>query len=197
MIFPELLELAKDERSHVRNAALDSFGRLLPFLDSDTLKTSAYPLIFQLSTKMLETDDAVLVSGLAKNLGVFLFYFSSSLTDDEKRTFIDSFKRLSKSPCNAKHASRPPLVGGLDGLAVETPGECCRRFCVESLPLMVKALGGQVYKTELMPCFRSLCNDPSLYIKRAVALNLGGILEALPSNYQGLLALDFINLLKV
>ncbi|CAD5119828.1 DgyrCDS8411 [Dimorphilus gyrociliatus] len=196
MIFPELLELAKDERSHVRNAALDSFGKLLPFLDSETLKISAYPLIFQISSKMLESDDVNIVGGLAKNLGVFLFYLSSQLCDDEKRLFIDAFKRLSKLPCNAKHSPKPQLFGGLEGLCLETPSECCRRFCVESLPLMVKALGGQIYKSELMSCYRSLCNDPSPYVKQAAAKCIGSILAALPSNYQSLLTLDFINLLK-
>ena len=68
-LFPELAELLVDEEIRVRVAALEAMTELISLWSVDHLKNKVAPHLHKICETALNSEDAVLVEGVARLLG--------------------------------------------------------------------------------------------------------------------------------
>ncbi|KAM4632844.1 serine/threonine-protein phosphatase 4 regulatory subunit 4 [Polymixia lowei] len=155
-VLPELLELAGDEESSVRLAALDTIINLMEMIDSGDRRRVIFPLVSALCEQYSQTDEAVLAS-LSFHYGKLCHGLAASLSEDQHSWLLQIYKKLCSvglQDNNQSHNAGLTLV---------------RCHCSLNLPAMVVFADPAHFLSELSPVFGALCRDPEVSVRRATA----------------------------
>ncbi|KAJ8681033.1 hypothetical protein QAD02_016820 [Eretmocerus hayati] len=195
---PFLVELANDEESNVRQAAIQTIGYLLPLLQPDTIKDIIVPLVKMTCENAVKSEDNM-ICVIAQEFGKLAQSSESYLTPVEKTWFIKYFTQLARmgSPSTNVVETKPDFsfITGNNILMTDRSVEC-RRLCAYNLPAMfLFASTAPDGINVLLPTFRNLANDSFYLVRRTIACSLHEVVKVLGSK-SGLIKPELIRLLK-
>uniref|UniRef100_A0A7S3GCP8 Serine/threonine-protein phosphatase 4 regulatory subunit 4 n=1 Tax=Palpitomonas bilix TaxID=652834 RepID=A0A7S3GCP8_9EUKA len=149
-VYPELIELLRDEEVSVRTSAFQSLVEMISLLSAEEVKKTVIPIALEYARApekgpcvpgspplILHGDDgADLKRALAENYGKMVYNLQGHLQEEELDVLVRYFKALSSQ--------------AEDEL---------RLFCAYNFPGMLQTLGSRKYALHLHDVFRSLCRD--------------------------------------
>ncbi|GAB6023261.1 Serine/threonine-protein phosphatase 4 regulatory subunit 4 [Chamberlinius hualienensis] len=203
-ILPELVELANDESAAVRLAAIETVVQMLSLLDDETCVQIIAPLVKKFCDNSLRLEDITLPV-VAKQIGKLCHGLSVNLMPDQKRWFLDFYRKLSKlgyipihlhlnDHLNIGGQSMPDIVPRLDSREKDQLAEC-RLFCAFNLPAMTLFAGSDNFEQQLYDAFHNLANDPHSMVRRTIACGIHEIVRLLGANVH-LIVGELISLLQ-
>ncbi|PRD30499.1 UNVERIFIED_CONTAM: Ppp4r4 [Trichonephila clavipes] len=186
-ILPELVELANDEETFVRLAAIETVVQMLPLLDDDTCTQAIIPLVKKLCENSFSSKDSTLPV-VSKQLGQLCCGLANIFSVEQKQWFLKFFQELSKLGLPNTTKNRSPFCSPLPDLLPEVDHKDrfreCRHACAYNFPAMVLFIGSENFEKELYATFKDLCSDPFLSVRQTVACGfyevLKGIIPYLP-----------------
>ncbi|CAH1792525.1 unnamed protein product [Owenia fusiformis] len=199
-ILPELVELTNDEEGHVRLAGLETVVNILSLLDDDTCSMTIVPLVCKFCQQAVQAEDNTLPV-IAKQLGKLCHGLSVNLTDDQKKWFVEYYKKLCRMGLE-KHRqpkeSEQPSKGSMDmdtlfeelDLFTEV-----RKHAAYNFPAMILFAGARHFKTDFTSIFSQLCNDPHYLVRKTMAYGFHEVTKVLGGSVHSIQA-DFTVLLK-
>ncbi|XP_023021744.2 serine/threonine-protein phosphatase 4 regulatory subunit 4 isoform X2 [Leptinotarsa decemlineata] len=186
-LLPCLVELSSDENMHVRAAAVDAVALLIPYMNSDTIRTTAIPLVKQLCIQCNREGDQTYPS-VAKIYGNLLTNLGNNLSQTESLWFLDNFRNLSMrglSLTNVDLDTDPSLA------------VTCRNYCAYNLPAVTFFTMNHL-QTELgkwYMIFKDLAGDPCYIVRKTVAGCIHEITRILDKESK-LIVIDIVKLLR-
>jgi len=210
-ILTELVELSNDEQSHVRLAALDAVVSIMSLLDNEARVLVVIPLISKYCQDTLQRQDSTVLT-VAQHFGRLYEGVAEYLSDEQRKYFIDFFKKLCRFGLVVKKASipqdgkadartalktLPPIMLEEFGASSERGEESheCRRWAAYNFPAMVQLVGLKSFKVELAASFTLLCNDPSIHVRVTAAAGFHEVAKTLGVNATWIIG-DLIQLLR-
>ncbi|XP_055945697.1 serine/threonine-protein phosphatase 4 regulatory subunit 4-like [Argiope bruennichi] len=171
-ILPELVELANDEETFVRLAAIETIVQMLPLLDDDTCTQAIIPLVKKLCENSYSLKDSTLPV-VSRQLGQLCCGLVDNFTSDQKQWFLKFFQELSKLGLPNTEKNRSSFCSPLPDLLPEVDHRDrfreCRHACAYNFPAMVLFVGSENFEKELYKTFRNLCTDPFHSVRQTMA----------------------------
>ncbi|XP_072399856.1 serine/threonine-protein phosphatase 4 regulatory subunit 4-like isoform X2 [Diabrotica undecimpunctata] len=186
-LLPCLVELSSDENMQVRAAAVDAAILLIPCLNSDTVKTTAIPLVKRLCTQCTKEGDLTFPA-VAKIYGKLLTNLQQHLSEADSIWFLDNFKELSH---------RGLSISDLDVDIDPAMAVSCREYCALNLPAVTFFITAQL-RSELNKwylIFQDLAGDPCYLVRKTVAACIYEIGTTLGSDSK-IILIDFLKLIR-
>ncbi|GFS85039.1 hypothetical protein TNCV_1306391 [Trichonephila clavipes] len=197
-ILPELVELANDEETFVRLAAIETVVQMLPLLDDDTCTQAIIPLVKKLCENSFSSKDSTLPV-VSKQLGQLCCGLANIFSVEQKQWFLKFFQELSKLGLPNTTKNRSPFCSPLPDLLPEVDHKDrfreCRHACAYNFPAMVLFIGSENFEKELYATFKDLCSDPFLSVRQTVACGFYEIVRLLDSK-ASLLQQELVTLLQ-
>ncbi|GFR26062.1 hypothetical protein TNCT_568761 [Trichonephila clavata] len=197
-ILPELVELANDEETFVRLAAIETVVQMLPLLDDDTCTQAIIPLVKKLCENSFSSKDSTLPV-VSKQLGQLCCGLANIFSVEQKQWFLKFFQELSKLGLPNTTKNRSPFCSPLPDLLPEVDHKDrfreCRHACAYNFPAMVLFIGSENFEKELYATFKDLCSDPFLSVRQTVACGFYEIVRHLDSKAY-LLQQELVTLLQ-
>ncbi|XP_014210936.1 serine/threonine-protein phosphatase 4 regulatory subunit 4-like [Copidosoma floridanum] len=198
-LLPLIVELASDEESNVRQAAVQTMGLLLPHLKADTIVDIVVPLIKLTCENAAKSEDNV-ICVVAQEFGKLAQSTKAHLIPADKTWFIKYFVQIAQMGTpkakevgedKAKHQEFSFHAGNANDRSVE-----CRRSCAFNMPAMfLFASSASEGVNALIPTFRNLASDSYYMVRRTIACSLHEIINVL-GRESGLIKPELIRLLK-
>ncbi|XP_011493807.1 PREDICTED: serine/threonine-protein phosphatase 4 regulatory subunit 4-like [Ceratosolen solmsi marchali] len=197
-LLPFLIELANDEESNVRQAAVQTIGHLLPQLQPDTIKDVMIPLMKTACENAVKKEDDV-VGVIAQEIGKLAQHSETHLTPAEKTWFLKYFIQLARMGTAVISAdkTKQDFSFNIDN-NIQTSDKTIeyRQNCAFNIPAMfLFALSVPDGIHTLIPTFQNLANDSHYTVRRTIACSLHEIVKVLGSK-SGLIKMELLNLLK-
>ncbi|XP_024945736.1 serine/threonine-protein phosphatase 4 regulatory subunit 4 isoform X2 [Cephus cinctus] len=196
-LLPSLVELASDEESNVRRAAVQTIVHLLPQFPQDVIKAAIAPLIRKLCESALKSDDNVICI-IAQEFGRLAMGLENSLTAVEKSWIIKYFQQLAQMgvPSMKKEKPKQDFSFTSNNPTVNERYVECRRHCAFNIPAMFLFLNTATEDVSvLLPTFNDLAGDTYYMVRRTIACGIHEVAKALGQDL-GLINADLIKLLK-
>ncbi|XP_065845181.1 serine/threonine-protein phosphatase 4 regulatory subunit 4-like isoform X2 [Oscarella lobularis] len=182
LVFPEIIELMKDEECSVRISSIETLAEILDLLDENIMTSKVIPLVHQFISSSMATKDQALPV-VCQLYGKFCHVTKKLMSDEQKDSFIDIYRKL----CGWHGSSAtggPPKVTSkssgqpTSGSSIDVNAEC-RRRCAYNFPAMLLFVESQNFVKELSASFHSLCTDKHAQIRRTIALGFHEVAKAL------------------
>ncbi|XP_044009935.1 serine/threonine-protein phosphatase 4 regulatory subunit 4-like isoform X5 [Aphidius gifuensis] len=177
-LLSSIVELASDEETNVRHAAIQTIVYLLPHLQNDVLKTTISPLIKKCCDNAFKSEDRVLCI-ISKEFGKLSLGLDKCLNNkNDKLWIINYYKQLSQlGVAPNKDNIRPEFLLSntlqLQELYIE-----CRQNCAYNLPAMfLFASKTDDNINSIIPILENLINDTNENIRRIVACGIYEIIK--------------------
>jgi len=208
-VLPELVELTSDEESRVRLAGLETVVNILSLLDEETCTETIVPLVIKFYHKAMKDEDQTLPA-VAKNIGKLCHSLCKYLEDDDKRWFVDYYRKLCqyngdsskkryqsdshRSSISSEHQAFN-INAAEDPLETSDPYVKCRRNAAYNMPAMALFCGPRYFRGELSSVFTLLCKDSNHHVRKCVAGGFHEVIKLLGS-YGHCVLQDFVQLLR-
>lgn len=183
-ILPELVEMANDEDSTVRLAAIETVVNMLSLLDDESCKSIIIPLVKKFSQRSLHAVDSTLPA-ISKEMGRLCLGLAECFSEEERGWFLDLYRQLATTglaPISAAEDVAPPPAPMPDVVPMAEASEKttqCRNACAYNFPAMVVFVGPESFQKELLETFKSLCRDPHPSVRRTAASGLHEVIRLL------------------
>ncbi|XP_057661531.1 serine/threonine-protein phosphatase 4 regulatory subunit 4-like isoform X2 [Diorhabda carinulata] len=186
-LLPCLVELSSDENMQVRAAAVDAAVLLIPFLNAETITSTAIPLVKRLCIQCGKQGDLTFPS-VAKIYGRLLTNLQTHLSDGDRVWFLDNYKELSRRglSIDKKDVDIDP------GMTVT-----CREYCASNLPAVTRFVV-TFLKSEMnkwYSIFKDLAGDPCYIVRKSVAVCIHEITKILGAESKKILP-DLLKLIR-
>ncbi|CAH1113299.1 unnamed protein product [Psylliodes chrysocephalus] len=159
-LLPCLVELSNDENMQVRAAAVNAAVLLIPYLNAESIKQTAIPLVKRLCLQSFKEGDMTFPH-VAKNYGNLLTNLQHHLTDADSVWFVDHYQELSKRGLTIIH----------EDLESEPLAILCREYCAGNLPdvafFVLTIIPHETQKWYIT--FKDLAADPCFIVRKTVA----------------------------
>ncbi|XP_058804971.1 uncharacterized protein LOC131672055 [Phymastichus coffea] len=197
-LLPLLVQLAGDEESNVRQAAIQTIGHLLPRLKSDSVKDIVVPLIKVAAENAVKAEEDV-ICVISQEFGKIAQISKSYLTAADKSWFVEYFIQLAQigtpSAANAEE-KKPDFTFIGNSVQVNDRFVECRRSCAFNAPAMFQFASTLPENVDsLIPTFRNLASDSYFMVRRTIACGLHEVVKVLGSK-SILIKAELIRLLK-
>ncbi|XP_068083242.1 uncharacterized protein [Anabrus simplex] len=183
-LLPSLVELANDEESKVRLAALNTIVDILSHLQADTMKSTIIPLVKKICSHALAVEDMVL-GGTSLQLGKLCLGLDNYLTISEKKWFMSHFQQLAQlGVSNMKKDFIKEHSTVLHEIAADAKSDLfilCRQHCAYNFPAMAmfSTKQGDVFNEQLYTTFCDLTCDPYFLVRRTIACGIHEVTSVL------------------
>ncbi|CAH1119724.1 unnamed protein product [Phaedon cochleariae] len=160
-LLPCLVELSSDENMQVRSASVDAVALLIPFMNPDTIKMTAVPLVKRLCSQSSKEGDQTFPA-VAKIFGKLLNNLQPHLTPADNAWFLNYFKELSRKGLSISNEDLE-----IDPALAVT----CRDYCAYNLPAITFFTLYQL-QPELdkwYSIFKDLAGDSCYIVRKTVA----------------------------
>ncbi|XP_031778902.1 serine/threonine-protein phosphatase 4 regulatory subunit 4 isoform X2 [Nasonia vitripennis] len=194
---PFLIELADDEESNVRQAAVQTIGHLLPHLQPDTIKDIILPLIKITCENAIKTEDN-LVCIIAQEFGKIAQTSESFISPTEKTWFVKYFIQLAQlgTLTNIDESKKDFTFITTSNTQLSDRALECRQNCASNMPAMLFfASSSSEGVDSMISTFQTLANDSYCMVRRNIACNFCEVIKVLGSK-SFLIKAELIRLLK-